>query len=50
MPFSKIVFMWGDPIYIKRDASPGETESKRIELETTLIKLTEEAYRIACGK
>lgn len=33
MPFSKIVFMWGDPIYIKRDASPGETESKRIELE-----------------
>jgi len=41
--------VWGDPIHIKRDASPEETESKRIELETTLITLTEEADRIACG-
>jgi hypothetical protein len=45
-----VVFLWGDPIYISRDASPEETEAKRIELETTLIQLTEKADKIACGK
>jgi lysophospholipid acyltransferase (LPLAT)-like uncharacterized protein len=49
-PFSKIVFLWGEPLPIGRNLSPEEFEKKKTELEETLISLTEKADRIACGK
>ena len=49
-PFSKISFLWGDPIYVSKDASAQEIEAKRVKLENELILLTEKADKMACGK
>jgi len=42
-PFSRGVFICGEPIYIKRDSSPEELEEGRLLLERTLRELTERA-------
>ncbi|MEN6617820.1 MAG: hypothetical protein ABFD12_14795 [Syntrophorhabdus sp.] len=42
--------MWGDPIAVSPELSSDDIEKKRKELEATLIELTEEAEKIACGK
>ncbi|MDD4196940.1 MAG: hypothetical protein PHT96_11155 [Syntrophorhabdaceae bacterium] len=42
--------MWGDPITIGPGLSSDEMEEKRVQLETTLINLTDKAEEIACGK
>ncbi|MBI5560982.1 MAG: hypothetical protein HY883_06885 [Deltaproteobacteria bacterium] len=44
-PFSKGVFICGDPIVVSKDAGPGELEKKRRELETRLNELTDWADR-----
>lgn len=48
-PFSKIIFIWGEPIYITKDVGAGALEAKRLEVEATLTSLTEKADRMACG-
>ncbi len=42
-PFSKGVFVWGKEIYVPKDADDKMLEEKRLELETELNRLTEEA-------
>lgn len=44
-PFTKIVFICGEAIYIDRDATDSEVEGKRLELEKSLIDITERADR-----
>jgi lysophospholipid acyltransferase (LPLAT)-like uncharacterized protein len=48
-PFSRVFFLWGDPIYVPRDLKGNELEAKRQEIEGALISLTETADRMACG-
>jgi len=48
-PFSRVLFLWGDPLYVPRDASGSAVEEKRQELEKALVSLTEEADRMVCG-
>jgi lysophospholipid acyltransferase (LPLAT)-like uncharacterized protein len=49
-PFSRVFFLWSDPIYISRNLSRSEIELKRQEIEKRLVGLTEEADSLACGK
>ncbi len=39
-PFSKGVFVAGEPIYVERSSDDGQMEEKRLELEASLIDLT----------
>jgi lysophospholipid acyltransferase (LPLAT)-like uncharacterized protein len=48
-PFSRVFFLWGDPIYVPRDLQGDALEAKRQEIEGALISLTEAADRMACG-
>jgi lysophospholipid acyltransferase (LPLAT)-like uncharacterized protein len=48
-PFSRIFFLWGDPIYVPRDLRGDDIERKRQEIEGALISLTQTADRMACG-
>ena len=41
--FSKGVFIWGEPIYVSKDADKEELERKRIELEESLKDITKKA-------
>jgi len=45
-PFSKGVFIWGDPIVLAKDANPEAREQARQQLETALNKITAEADRL----
>lgn len=45
-PFSRGVFTWGEPLYVKSDASESETEGLRGELESRLNALTDQASRL----
>ena len=42
-PFSRGVFLWGDPILVPPDATASELEQKRAELEETLNRMTFQA-------
>lgn len=42
-PFSKGVYIWGDPIYVDKDSGEDEMERKRIEVEESLRRITERA-------
>ena len=42
-PFSKGVFIWGEPIYVDQDGDRAHLEEKRILLENRLNELTERA-------
>lgn len=44
-PFSKGVFIWGEPIYVDRDGDRNYLEEKRGLIERRLNELTEEADR-----
>ncbi len=48
-PFSRVLFLWGDPIYVPRDANGSAIEAKRQELEKALVSMTEAADRMVCG-
>jgi lysophospholipid acyltransferase (LPLAT)-like uncharacterized protein len=37
--------MWGAPISVPADANPAQLEAKRVEVETALNKLGDEADR-----
>ena len=40
-PFSKGVFLWGEPIYVEDRKEPDYLEQKRLELERRLNEITE---------
>ena len=42
-PFGKGVYLWGKPIYVLRDADDVAIEEKRLELENSLLALTQRA-------
>ncbi|SPP65649.1 hypothetical protein NITLEN_40122 [Nitrospira lenta] len=42
-PFSRGVFLWGTPIWVSREADGAALETARVELESTLNRLTAEA-------
>jgi lysophospholipid acyltransferase (LPLAT)-like uncharacterized protein len=42
-PFSRGLFLYGEPIVVTRDADEAAMEVARLELETVLNRLTEEA-------
>lgn len=44
-PFSRGVFIWGEPVYVDRDGDRDYLEEKRLLLERKLNELTEEADR-----
>jgi len=46
LPFSRVVFVWGEPILVPRDCDREEMERKRLELEARLLRTTEEADRL----
>ena len=48
-PFSRVLFLWGDPIYISREVGGSALELKRQEIESSLVSLTEAADRMVCG-
>lgn len=48
-PFSRGVFLWGDPIHVARDADPHAQEAARKTVEESLNALTREADRL-CGR
>jgi hypothetical protein len=43
LPFSRVCFAWGEPIWVPRDADRVQLEAKRVEVEAALNKLGDEA-------
>ena len=48
-PFSRGVYLWGEPIHVARDADPEAQEAARKEVEASINALTHEADRL-CGR
>lgn len=46
LPFSRGVFLWGEPISVPRQADAAALEGARLELEEALNRLTAEADRL----
>ena len=42
-PFTRLVVIYGEPLYVHRDSSEEEIEAKRVELEKRLSEMTERA-------
>lgn len=42
-PFTRVVVIYGEPVYVARDLSEEEIEEKRIELEKSLTEMTDKA-------
>ncbi len=42
-PFGRGLFLWGKPIWVSSAATAADLESKRIELEEALNRITAEA-------
>lgn len=47
LPFSKLAFVYGDPIFVPREASATELEAIRLKVETDLNRVTRRAYDLA---
>lgn len=47
LPFSKLAFVYGDPIFVPRDANPEQLEDFRQLVERSLNAATRRAYAIA---
>jgi lysophospholipid acyltransferase (LPLAT)-like uncharacterized protein len=45
-PFSRGVFLWGNPILVPPDATASELEQKRLELEETLNRMILQADHV----
>ncbi len=45
-PFSKVAFLWGEPIFVPGDTGKQGLEEKRFLLEESLKKITEQADRM----
>lgn len=50
LPFSRGLFLWGQPILVSPDASDSEVEAKRRELEAALNELTARADAMVSGR
>ncbi len=48
-PFGRVVFIWGKPIFVDRDTDKEGLEEKRLLLEDSLNRITEEADRMFTG-
>tara|TARA_B100000965_G_C19333890_1_gene644270 strand:+ start:27 stop:341 length:315 start_codon:yes stop_codon:yes gene_type:complete len=42
-PFSQGVFVWGEPLYVDRDANASDIEAARAELEQRMNAITHDA-------
>jgi lysophospholipid acyltransferase (LPLAT)-like uncharacterized protein len=42
-PFSRGLFLYGDPLWVLREADDAALEASRLELETVLNRLTDQA-------
>ncbi|MGQ0667858.1 MAG: lysophospholipid acyltransferase family protein, partial [Nitrospiraceae bacterium] len=42
-PFSRGLFLYGDPLWVSREADEASLEAARLEVETTLNRLTAES-------
>jgi lysophospholipid acyltransferase (LPLAT)-like uncharacterized protein len=49
-PFSRVLYVVGEPIYVPREATNEEIEAKRQELETTLVTITTQADAYFAGQ
>lgn len=49
MPFSRAVFLWGQPIIVSADADAREIDAQRQALEDELNRITVEADRLMSG-
>ncbi|MBY0225651.1 MAG: DUF374 domain-containing protein [Hyphomicrobium sp.] len=47
LPFSKLAFVYGEPIFVPRDASPDQLEDIRQSVERALNTATRRAYALA---
>ncbi|WP_419798561.1 MAG: lysophospholipid acyltransferase family protein [Terasakiella sp.] len=45
-PFSKGVFVWGNPIYVPKEAKGAELEAYRLKVEDELTRVTNESDRL----
>jgi lysophospholipid acyltransferase (LPLAT)-like uncharacterized protein len=45
LPFSRGIFLWGDPIYVPRDADNDTVQKTVMQVEEALNQMTEEADR-----
>jgi len=46
LPFCRVVYMWGEPLFVPRDSGREELEEKRLLLQDRLRQITEEADRV----
>jgi hypothetical protein len=44
-PWSRGLYLWGAPIWVPRDADAQALEAARLELETVLNRLTDQAEK-----
>ena len=49
LPFSRACYAWGEPIGVPADADRMQLEAKRVEVETALNRLGDEADRAVSG-
>lgn len=49
LPFGRFVIVFGEPISVPADADEATIEAKRLEVETTLNRVTARAYELAGG-
>lgn len=47
LPFSKLAFVVGDPLYIPKDADEEQCERYRVYVETVMNDVTKKAYKLA---
>ena len=47
LPFSRIAFVYADPIFVPRRADEATLEEKRLEVERSLKAVTDRAHEIA---
>ena len=46
LPCSKLVYLWGEPLFVPRDIDKDELEGKRLTLQERLCEITAEADQI----
>jgi hypothetical protein len=49
-PFSRGLFLYGEPLWVTREAGEASLEASRLELELTLNRLTDQAEEAVKGK
>ena len=49
-PFTRGLFLYGDPLWVSREADDASLEATRLEIETVLNRLTDQANDAVCSK